>query len=788
MNSTLGTILPLQPVSNDRVDRILGCSDVGVEGVDLGQAVRGEPIDAREVQSIEEGSVVRDDEDGALVVIERRDDLLERFVVEVIRRLVEDEGIDFREREAREDGPRARPGVELGDGAVDLSEREAVANDARARLEQREARHVGDVLPRGPVPRERLVLLHQIADFEVAAESRRALDRVDGARQRAEQRALADAVLADDRDALAEIDAQRHGRAVDEDVVVVPEHDVGHRDGGVAARSEHRVVQVDPERRTVDDAFDGILEQFRVAERLDRLGLLPRAARAIALEVALHHVVVLGLVPLARLGRVAQLVGDVRQTLLPVLLRVVRSALLLPRERLVPAERRVARRRGRQRLVLGIYGPDARRDDVAERRVVAHEDDGLAALNEGLFEPHYGFDVQMVCRLVEQQEVDIASRERERDVRAQRAPRRQPPDRRLAVDPRPRGEAVPLGRDAEPAPGLEVLERRRRARGGREVQSVVHRQVSEVVLGQVGHLEEPRPLERVLLDEQDRRRAAGRLVLLCRRREAPREAAGAEEEVVVLRPLGEGAQQRRLATAVGADQSDALPREEMHPRNAIEQLARPDRERQVRELEQHRQVVCWSLVFPMIRRCASAVRGSFSAGGRTFFDCNPPTNPRAWWRNRSGSRTWHGRGGRGHHGGPEDASEGARVTGAEPTQCRWHDRSLPPSPEPRLLIFTSADPTPRPRGPRRRRRTRRRAWALAVDVVAGHWPADRDLWRHPARRRPRRRRRPENQTRGRRAFPRARGARRPSRPRRPRRRDQSRDGRRPRHSARRRGT
>ena len=106
-----------------------------------------------------------------------------------------------------------------------------------------------------------------------------------------------------------------------------------------------------------------------------------------------------------------------------------------------------------QHVVVVVSGPlpqlsaiqvhDAGREAADERAVVAHEQQRARELEHHILEPGDGLDVQMIGRLVEQQEVGLRD-ERASEHDAPPPAARQRPERRIAVELQPRDDLIRL--------------------------------------------------------------------------------------------------------------------------------------------------------------------------------------------------------------------------------------------------------------------------------------------------------------------------------------------------------
>ena len=210
---------------------------------------------------------------------------------------------------------------------------------------------------------------------------------------------------------------------------------------------------------------------------------------------------------------------------------------------------------GEERRPAGLELEHGRRDRFEEPAVVGDQDDPRVARPQLRLEPLEVGDVQVVRRLVQQQQVGIA-RERPRERGA----------RQLAARERPDGPVEVGGREAEPAqdgrvalaPGVAagVLQpglRRAVALKDRRVVAAVRHRVLEHPQLVLDGKDVGGPGERVLAE---RRVAGGRGALVVERHARPlRERQLAP---VDLRLAGEHAQQRRLPGAVRAGERDAI--------------------------------------------------------------------------------------------------------------------------------------------------------------------------------------------------------------------------------------
>ncbi len=219
----------------------------------------------------------------------------------------------------------------------------------------------------------------------------------------------------------------------------------------------------------------------------------------------------------------------------------------------------------RRRNVCVVAGPrrqpaaidldDARREPLEERAIVRDEHDGAGIVGEERLEPRDGVDVEMVGRLVEQQQVGLAP-----PAPAPAATRRrQPPDSvstmasagRLSL----REHQLDALLDAPSVPLFELVLQPAERLEAAGVASVGHEHRRVVILGH--ELAEARPALR-----RRRRRRGGRPTsgTSCSRR-ATRTPGCRQTDAGVRRQLpAQDAEQRRLAGAVPADDAHALAR------------------------------------------------------------------------------------------------------------------------------------------------------------------------------------------------------------------------------------
>ena len=340
--------------------------------------------------------------------------------------------------------------------------------------------------------------------------------------------------------------------------------------GAVRADQSHVLATVDRQRHVVEQ----VLVTRRERKVIDLGDHLPAARRVQELEAE----------PLPTAGEQRELVGGDRLLLLQppdvreLRLRLLRLRLLVPEaihEPLQPRDvgvvaldrlRRVERTRG---LLAPPHVPLARevgrpsglelehrgRHRLEEPAVVGDEDHRCVEPDERPLEPLEPLDVEMVRRLVEQQQVGIA-RQRPRQRRARQlaaGERRELPVELRVLEPEPAER-----RERVLAPGVpaRVLEPSLRSR-------VARKRLLPVVAGRHRRLQPPE-----LLLEVDQVARARERVLAQRQAEIerrplvvqrdPRSLVEDDLPRVVAGLAGEHPQQRRLARAVRAGQRQAL--------------------------------------------------------------------------------------------------------------------------------------------------------------------------------------------------------------------------------------
>ena len=274
---------------------------------------------------------------------------------------------------------------------VDLFAAEEEATEQCARLVGRQPGALGGGLEHGTrAPAlELLGVLTEVADLDVVARAQPAAVELSLADQRLDEGRLAGAVGPDERDVLAALE---------------PQLGVGEQDARrIGADLQARVVELEDDAPRALGLLEGELEPAPVARvALDALDLVE------LLEPVLG---------LARLGRlVAEALDEALHALDLGLLLLDRAAegelarrlLAAPRVPGAVEEARAAR------LELEHRGADR----LQEPAVVGHEHDGRVEVEQRLLEPLERLDVEMVGRLVEQQQVGLGGeRARQRGAR-----------------------------------------------------------------------------------------------------------------------------------------------------------------------------------------------------------------------------------------------------------------------------------------------------------------------------------------------------------------------------------
>ena len=327
-------------------------------------------------EPLDEIPIVGDEDERAAVIGEGVEQDVLRVEIQVIGRLVEQQRVRRAEQHARDGQPRSLAARQHAGPFVHIvaGEQEAAEDVAdhrhhvhRRAVLQRVVHRQRRVEARGLVLRK--VLHHHLVAFLPGA----AVGRFRSG-QHPHQRRLAGAVRADERDAVAPLDVQVQVLKDDEiavrlaDVLQLQDRTAALRAGG------KREVDALPLGRDLDRHH--LVEQLDAALHLRRLrGLVPEPVHEQLDARYLFVLVLLGLTELLE-PRVA--LGNV----MAVIARVVGD---------------------RPEAEVG----DARHDRVQEEPIVRHEDDGVRVLRQIPFEPVAGIEVEVIRRLVEQQQARL---------------------------------------------------------------------------------------------------------------------------------------------------------------------------------------------------------------------------------------------------------------------------------------------------------------------------------------------------------------------------------------------
>ncbi|MNJ46401.1 hypothetical protein D3C77_415290 [compost metagenome] len=341
-------------------------------------AVQG---DGRGGQAVDEIAVVRHQDQGAVVAFEQLFQLLQRVHVEVVGRLVEDQQIGGLGQGARQQQAVALAARQGGDGLLQLGflEQEVlgVGGDVHGAAAHQDAVAAArrQRVPQGHVGLQPLARLVEVEGFEVGAHAHGALVRGQFAQQHLDQGGLARAVGADDGQAVAADDAG--GQVLEDDAVAErlgDALDVGDQLARGAA---------------------GIDAEVQLARQvLDPLGavqthLLQGAGAALVAGALGGDGAVEGVgLGLDALGQAAQGLG--------LLLHDLGGPVVELDEALV------------QGADLAAFQPvDGVGDAVQEGAVVADDQQGETGLDQLVLEQFDGQDVEVVGRLVQQQQVGL---------------------------------------------------------------------------------------------------------------------------------------------------------------------------------------------------------------------------------------------------------------------------------------------------------------------------------------------------------------------------------------------
>ena len=183
---------------------------------------------------VDEISVVRDDDDRAVKLRERRLERLTRVDVKVVGRLVEHEEVHLGENELAERQPCALAAAELRDREIDVLAHKAKARES---ISDRQLGHrwvgVPHLVEHRVLGREVLVFLIVVADLDVVARLKVSPLRLELTEQELDQRRFSATVRTDHEEAVAALDKAREVRK--EGSLSVAEREVLHRQHVVAA-------------------------------------------------------------------------------------------------------------------------------------------------------------------------------------------------------------------------------------------------------------------------------------------------------------------------------------------------------------------------------------------------------------------------------------------------------------------------------------------------------------------------------------------------------------------------
>ncbi len=343
---------------------------------------------------LEQSPVVRDDEQGCGRLGQERLDRLAGRDVEVVRRLVEQEQVRRQDPEQRQLEPRALAARKRSNFLERIVAAEQEPRQVPARLAGRDRDRVEDRIEDGRAGNGGAAQLGEIPDLDGVAEGEHPVEGRQVARDRAQQRRLPGAVRPDDPDPLATLrskewrvgdfvgPALRTARApqVADDGALKPDHELT-RPGRPAAAGERR-------------------------GRQGQLAALLRRSHAVRLEplqarLVLVHLRELAVAPVA-LDELS-LALDRTGLGLDVLLEPRISFDALPVIGAVVAPER------RQPAIAQL--PDAGHDRIEEGAVMRRDEQRSRPAAEMLLQPLERPDVEVVRRLVEQEQVGVGDHE-----------------------------------------------------------------------------------------------------------------------------------------------------------------------------------------------------------------------------------------------------------------------------------------------------------------------------------------------------------------------------------------
>ncbi len=500
--------------------------------------------DGARPDGVEQRAVVRHEQQRAGERLQRVLQRLAALEVQVVGRLVEDQHVGAAADEDREPEALALAAAEPVERLLDLVAGEEEAAEQRARLVRCQPRALARGLDHRarPAELELLAVLGEVADHHVVPGLQPALGERRLARERADQGGLAGAVGSDERDVLAALEPQ-----------------LG-------------LVQQRPRRRGIADLEAAVLElEDHAARALGLLELEAQVARVArvardppGLELAQLLDAVLRLVGLRRLRREA-----LDEPLHARDLRLLAGDRLAERQlarRLLPAP--CVPRSLEEARATGLDLEHAGSDGLEEPAVVRDQDDRRVEADERLLEPFERLDVEVVGRLVEQQQRRARRQHaRQRSARQLAAGERRQRPVEVGVD---EAEAVHDVRDAL-APGVAADRLEARLDAGvlldRALVALAH------LLFEHGELR----LELDRLAAAGQHVVAQRQVALTRRalvvQRDPRALLEHQLAAVDRRLPGEHPQQRRLPGAVAAGDRHAIAALELERDAAQERFA-----------------------------------------------------------------------------------------------------------------------------------------------------------------------------------------------------------------------
>ena len=328
----------------------------------------------------DEIAVVRDDDQRAAVVLERVEQHVLRVEIEVVCRLVEQQGVGRPQEHSRHGQPRAFAAREHAGLLVDLVARE---QESAEDVANRRHHVIRRTRRQGLVHRQRRIeahgfVLRKVLHHDLMAEGPAAAVWRLFAGQHAHQRRLARAVRPDQCDAIAALDVQVHV-AEDREIAIRLAGMLHFEHGAPAFRAARKgEVNALPLGRHFDR--DDLLEQLDSALHLCRLGRLIPEAVDEHLD-ARHFLILLAFrLPQAFQHRVALV--DVLAVVADVIGQLAQVEI-----------------------------SDARDDRVEKVTVVRDEDHRVRIGTEILLEPVACFEIEVIRRLVEEQQVGAAEQQ-----------------------------------------------------------------------------------------------------------------------------------------------------------------------------------------------------------------------------------------------------------------------------------------------------------------------------------------------------------------------------------------